>query len=742
MSGVSEARRLKPLLSSLLSGTALGVVLTAAASLPAKAQTSGEPTQMPAVTSEATVPGQQYKTEQLSSPKYTEPLLDTPQSVTVIPRKLMDEQGVRSLADALRTVPGVTIGAGEGGGPQGDNLRIRGFTANTDIYVDGIRDIGQYARDPFDLDSVEVVKGPNSTYFGRGTTGGYVNQVSKTPRLDTFYNGDVSLGTDMTKRVTADVNHPLDWMNGAVRLNAMVHDADVAERDYIENKRWGVAPSLALGIGQPTRLNLNYFHLHQNNVPDYGIPVVNNGPGANGHPAPVDRSNFYGLADYQKEVTTDDQITLKIEHDFEDAATVRSQVRYSYDQRYAVVYPPRSPNLVANTVSRNNGTFGQLNNGNLPGRDGANSLLINTTDVTARFKAEDVQLTTVNGIEFARETYDNLSFSFTGVPDTSLTNPNSYPAYSRPRTLNSDTSTSSNSWGAFTLNTLKFYDVFELIGGFRYDYFETDSSVHQITASNTVPVGTTNLNRKDSLPSYKISAVYKPEKNGSVYFSYGTSSNPSAEALTLSNTATSTNNANLAPESNKSYEFGTKWDVFDSKLQVSSALFRIEKTNARTEDPNNPNDVVVLEGVQRVNGFEVGAAGNVTKEWAVFGGYTFINGKVTESKNPNEVGKRLNNTPAHSFSLWTTYQLPLDVQVGFGTQYLGHRYINNANTAEVDAYWLFNAMVGYKITDNINVQLNIYNLTDEYYYAGVHNGGGHVIPGAGRSALLTTSFHF
>ncbi len=236
-----------------------------------------------------------------SSPKYSEPVIDTPQTITEVPRSVMDQQGTTTLRDALRNVAGISLAAGEGGA-QGDNLTIRGFTARNDLFIDGMRDFGSYYRDPFNVQEVEVLQGPSSVTFGRGSTGGVVNQASKTPGLDASIAGSLQMGTDLTRRVTLDINEPLPKLGSgaAFRLNLMGNLNDVSERDVAENRRFGIAPSLALGLGTATRWNFSYFHQTADDIPDYGIPWLFNGP------APVNRTNYYGFADGNYLRTYDD----------------------------------------------------------------------------------------------------------------------------------------------------------------------------------------------------------------------------------------------------------------------------------------------------------------------------------------------------------------------------------------------------------------------------------------------------
>lgn len=710
----------EPLVSSasrrrLLSGAALGLVLSCPA-LETAAQTAQDrPVPLPTVSVEGQRPAeaQTYKPQQAASPKYTEPLRDTPQTITVVPEKLIEDQGATTLRDALRYVPGVAMVGGEGGGPQGDNLRIRGFAANTDLYIDGIRDIAQYNRDPFNLEQVEVAKGPASVYGGRGSTGGLVNQVSKTPRLQAFQSGDATVGTDETRRVTVDVNQPLEGLaipGAAIRLNAMWHDSEVSGRDVVEYERWGFAPSIAFGLGTSTELTLSYFRLSQENIPDYGLPVIN------GRVAPVDRSNFYGFRSLNTEQTDTDAVTVKLEHEVNDWLSVRDQFRWQRDQRYSIVSPPRNANLATGTVNRNT-----------TGRDNETRLLINQLDGTAEFTTGPARHTLVAGVELSREKVDNQAITFANPPQDNLFNPDPDTPFTGTRTLGALTKSEGDNAAIYAFDTIKFGDRWELIGGLRFDRFDFDTTnlTTGATASQTVEE-----------PSWRAAIVYKPAPNGSIYAAYGTSFNPSAEALSLSAAQ-----ANVDPEKNRSFEIGTKWDVLDEKLSLTAALFRTDKTNVRETDPNT--GVVDLFGEQRAEGIELGAAGNITDRWAVFAGYAYTRSEVLETiTTTTPDGAELPNTPKHFFSLWTTYELPWNLEIGGGVQYVSSRFLNAQNTTKDGSYMLFDGMIAYHLTENVDLRLNLYNIGDEYYIERAHAGGAHAIPGAGRTALFTTAVRF
>jgi len=695
----------------------------------------------PAVLPEVLVSGQtnkksRYKSDKMSSGKYTAPLRDIPQTIQVIPQAVMQEQGATTLRETLRNVPGISMQAGEGGVPAGDQMTIRGFNARTDMYVDNFRDFGGYTRDAFNLEQVEVVKGPSSSYGGRGSTGASVNQVSKAPSLDPFYKASAGFGSSFYKRTTVDVNQPLGEkfpLEGtAFRLNGVFHDADVSGRDEVTNKRWGIAPSLAFGLDTPLRTTLSYFYLGQDNLPDYGIPWV---PTANAtgslagyaeKPAPTDWHNFYGLTDRDYEKTATHIFSAKVEYDVSDALSLRDQFRYGVATRDSIITAPRFAS-----------TGNQQINRQVQSRDMKDTILANQTDATLKFDTGSIEHTLVTGVEFNHETSDNRPRTGLATPTADLYNPQSGQSMAGVISISPmQNSADSNGAALYAFDTIKLLEQLEVNGGLRWDYFNTNFQA---------ATGGDALERTDKVFSWKGGVVYKPVEIGSIYFGYGTSFNPSAEGLSLGNTATATNSIRLDPETTRSFEIGTKWDLFAERLALTAALFRIDKTNSRTEDPTNPNDVLVLEGNQRVLGMEYGINGNVTKDWAVFAGYTILDSEITKSKVAGDLGKELGNTPRHSLNFWTTYQLPFNLTVGGGAQYVGDRFndtrLNNvANIRKAPGYTLFDAMLAYKLNENITFRVNAYNLTDQEYIGSV--GGGHFIPGTGRSVVAATEFQF
>ena len=654
----------------------------------------------------------------VSSPKFTQPLLDTPQTITVISKDVIEEQGATTLRDVLRNVPGLTITAGEGGNPAGDNLTLRGFSARNDIFVDGVRDLSPQSRDPFNLEQVDVVKGPGSAYTGRGSTGGSINLLNKTPGLRRSFAGTLDFGTDRTRRATADVNIPIGETL-SFRLNLLGHQSGVAGRDVVKFDRWGVAPSLTWGMGKPTRFTVSYYKLKQNNISDYGIPWV---PATNNalveyrdRPAPVPRDTFYGLRDRDVEKLNADLATLKFEHDFNDGLSLRNQLRFANSSRDSMATPPRFASNNSTVINREMRSWIT-----------EDKIWDNQTDFIARFATAGIEHALVTGVNFTRENNKRVTRTAGNMP-TTLLNPNPDDVFTGPITVSPIVGDiTANSQALYIFDTAKLGSKWELNGGLRWDRFDADGIVTQTGAP---------VSRVDRMLSGRAGVVFKPLPQGAVYASYGTSLNPSLEGLSY-NTA----NTVIDPEKTYTLEAGSKWDFFSGRMLLSGAVFRVEKLNARTPGLSPSEPAQVLEGKQRVNGAELSVEGNLTRSWRVLAGYTLLDSTTVDSNNPAEIGKELVNTAPNSFNVWTTYSLPSGFNIGGGARFVDRRFENTINTRKVDAYWTFDVMYSYPISDHVDLKLNLYNLTDKFYFDRI--GGGHIVPGPGRMAMLGTSFRF
>jgi catecholate siderophore receptor len=431
-------------------------------------------------------------------PKYSEPLVDTPQSVTVVPQRMLQSQGVNTLRDALRNVAGISLAAGEGGA-QGDNLTIRGFSARNDLFIDGMRDFGSYYRDPFNYQEVEVLQGPSSVTFGRGSTGGAVNQATKLPQTNRLFAGDLEFGSDATRRVTADFDQPLG-QSAAFRVNVMAHDSGVAGRNIAENRRFGIAPSLAFGIGKPTRLTFSYLHEQADDTPDYGIPWLFD------HPAPVEHENYYGFEHGNFLKTDVDMGTAKFEHDFSPHITMRSQVRYANYARNARITEAKTLTSVTPDtpledidVTRNQIAV-----------DSDETFFENQTDVIFTFRTGFIRHKLVTGVEAGRESSDPIRFAFTGVPNTSLLHPDTSDVFTGAQSIRSRVDADTISVGSYALDTLRLGQRWELTGGVRLDRFDAD---YEQTLPTLLP-----FSRVDVMTSWRGALVFKPASNGSIYF--------------------------------------------------------------------------------------------------------------------------------------------------------------------------------------------------------------------------------
>ncbi|HWD30786.1 MAG TPA: TonB-dependent siderophore receptor [Pseudomonas sp.] len=661
----------------------------------------------------------------MSSPKFTAPLRETPKSITIINEALMKERGVTSLTDVLRTTPGITLGAGEGGTPLGDRPFIRGFESSTDIQIDGVRDLGRTSHEAFNVESVEIVKGPGSSYSGRGSTGGTINLVSKAAKMDDSIAGTVTMGTDQLWRSTIDINQYLPEQDLALRLNAMKHEADTPGRDDVEVKRWGIAPTITWGLQGPTRVTASYYHLETDDIPDQGHPIslITN------KPVNVDRDNFYGLVDRDFRKTSADLATLILEHDFSEELKVRNTLRGGRSMQNYVMSRP----VFANVGQEESGLVGR---GFRP-RNVVNTTLINQTDLFGTFHTGDIKHSYATGMELSRETITdkNKHAGNNGRP-ADLENPNPHDGgwTLLPGTGEVTSKYQTEVKSLYAFDTLGLHEQWDLNLGLRYDDYDVKNRVAGGAESSS------------ELWNYQAGIVFKPLPNGSIYLSYGTSSNPSGEN-TQSGGADGAgagnlngNKANLDPERARSVELGTKWDVLNEQLSLTAAVFRTKKTNARVTDPLT--GLVALDGDQEVTGFELEATGRITDAWAIWAGYTYLDAEVLKSGGDrSNDGNQSKFIAPNSFSLWSSYDINDRWRVGAGANYMDERYMNDANTVTVDDYWRYDAMLGYKVSKNLDLQLNVLNLTDETIYDASHVGlFATVAPG--RSAELTASLTF
>ncbi len=664
-----------------------------------------------------------YSTETASLGKLQAPVHDVPQTINIVNQELLHAEGATSFADALRNVPGITIGGAEGG-QIGNNINLRGFTARTDIYIDGVRDRGQYYRDTFDLEQIEVLKGPSSMLFGRGSTGGVINQVTKQPILHELDEVIATVGMDDRYRVAADLNQPLSDTS-AGRVNVFAQD-NHSTRDMMSNKDGGIAPSLRFGIGTPTEITLSALLQRNHDMPDYGIPPLN------GKPAPIDYDTFYGLTDDR---TNQDVAmgSLRIDHKFSDSLDFRNQLQYNWYRTDAQETAPNNLVGVDGTViDRTKGNYTSLPLDDILVQLASHDRIIHDTslddqaDLTTKFATGSIAHTLLTGIELAHDTYKNQAYSRTGLPLVPLIDPPYLPQGGAVNQVVGNLAEgSANTAAAYVNDTLKFSDQWQAVAGLRRDRFAA-----QLDNSVSAPA---HADQTVYFTSRRAGLIFQPSYEQSYYVSYGTSFNPSLETLTVTNLTQA-----LPPEKNRSYEIGAKWDLFNDRLDLTAALFDVEKTNARTQVSATEYE---LSGDIRVRGGEIGASGHITDAWQIFAGYTRLNATIEQASDGTQ-GNTPANTPRNSVSVWNSVKLSPEWEVGGGAVYLSQRYAANNDLVSVPGYTRWDAMIAWH-QPKYSIQLNALNLTDKKYIdALIPSDGGRSIPGIGRTLLATFDYKF
>ncbi|MDF3836940.1 TonB-dependent siderophore receptor [Cupriavidus basilensis] len=723
-------------------------VVAVAQTAPAAAPASRGATTLQEVVVQGGSARDDYNAVKNSVSKLPEDLHDIAQSVTVVNKALIDAQGGTSLADALRNVPGITIGAAEGG-QIGNNINLNGFSARTDIYLDGFRDRGQYYRDTFALDSVEVLMGPSSMLFGRGSTGGVINQVSKKPSLKAATEVSGSVTTNGMVRATADYNTPTGETS-AFRIAAMAQDGAPTTRDQMTVQDFGLAPSWRLGIGTPTEITLSALVQHNEDMADYGFPAIN------GHPVNVNRKTSYG---YNDDRTIQDVAALNatVDHKFSPNLRLRNQTQFNYVNTNA---RETAPNAVG-TVSIKG--FTPLTTTTLPldalsvrlqshDRHIRDYSIFNQTELTAKFDTGPVKHTVLVGAEIGHDGYDNQNYyrngSCNGVAlnaaatATAAAGTSGYvaceplvaPTYSNsptnaPSVAGNRQGASANTLAAYINDSVELSKQWKLVGGVRYDRYIA-SITNSVNSTNTL--GNTSLASADqtvNFTSVRLGGIWQPTEAQSYYVSYGTSFNPSLEQLVAT-----VGQQNLAPEKNKSYEVGGKWDLMGGDLSLTSAAFQITKDNARSQIDAT---TYALTGQIRVRGFRAGATGHITNKWQVFAGYTFLDAEIVNGIAAGTQGMTPVNTPKHTATAWTSYRVLPDWEVGGGAFYMSQRYANNTDTVQVGGYVRWDGMIAYH-QPRYDVRLNLFNLLDKKYFdALIPSDGGRSVPGTGRTAMLS-----
>ena len=705
---------------TLLRASMLGIAVSGSLSEAAQA----DDVVLPTMTVEGTADPESANRQHLNLDLYATPVQDIPQAIDTIEQAQLQDQSITRLQDALRNVPGITMNSGEGGG-HGDSVNLRGLAVQNGFFMDGMRDPGSYTRDSFNLESVNVIKGPSSTLFGYGSTAGLVNQVSKLPTLAPSNTFEVKGGTNNLIRSTGDANAVIND-DIAARITVMGERSAVADRDFVLNQRFGLAPSIAFGMNGPTKLTLSYLHQEENNIPDYGIPFLN------GQVAPVSRSNYYGLANYDHTQTNTNVATAIFEHAFNTNFKLTNTLRYgNYGFDYRVTAPTlgNDDNAAPPPGTPLNQLLAYRDQ---PSSAGATTLLAERINLSSTFATGMLRHSLATGLGLSRETMNTSRYANQNelLTPTSLLNPNALQADPFPQQVASQPSSRGDNVNLYALDTVHVTDQWDIIGGLNFDRFN---------ANFNEPLSGVAYSKTNTLVSPRAALVYKPLATHSYYLSYGTSYNPAIQYLSLAPSSSS-----LEPQKTTNYEVGGKLSLLKGMLSLNGALFQIEADNVRVADPNDPT-VQAASFNQRVRGLELTLNGRLTRNWEINTGYTHLAATIVAGTEPDEVGKVAANIPSNTFNLWTAYTPFRGWKVGAGVYAYGARYASPDNTTNMPGYMLWNAMTSYQLSHYCDLQLNLDNLTNKYYFQSAYFSSAsesHAIPGPGRTAMLTVKFYF
>lgn len=692
---------------------------------------------------------------------------DTPQTVNVIGQTQIREENVTTLEQALRSVPGVTVNIGEGGGGMnGDQFRIRGFQAKGDIYIDGLRDFGVYVRDSFAYEQVQVLKGPSSETFGMGTTGGAINIEQKKAHLGDAASFDVTVGTGAMVRTTIDVNKQINSTTAA-RAVAMYHDQEIVDRDHLYSDRWGFLGSVAFGLGTDTKLTLNYLHQSGRRKPDMGVPIFDpDGAGGPilGRPVTefgVSRKNFYGKSTDLDDSDVD-MLTARFSRRVNEAVTITNDTRLAMYSRYFAQTVVNCATGTACGDSILDGTFtGAYGFGGPAGFDQESWGIQNVTTVAAKFHTGMLRHEFVAGIDvfYQNDARTNLINSGAKTPGT-IGNPmyQNPPGFSVDRNPLARKKAESDNIALFASDRVWLTPEFSLLGGIRWDRFSaaykaTDTSTGLWEGCTPAPTPTNPLaetcavdsSSDTSFFSPKASVIWEPTKQQTYYVSYARSFSSLAGQF-ITNDNASIGNDTMEPEENTLWEAGAKWAFMDGRVGVTAALFRVDKSNARIEDPGSGNTIATGEK-QRVQGVELGLTGKLTDAWTVQAAYAYMDSEILSSvATPAHAGNRVAFVPEHAVSVWTTLEIsklvnlgPGKTTLGAGIRYADDIYANSANGSIIPATFTFDGMISYE-RDGWRLAANGYNLSNELNYDG--SFGNRAVVAAGRTFLFTVGKKF
>jgi catecholate siderophore receptor len=695
-----------PMLRTLSLSPLAGALLLAL-SLPALADPAAAATDLDAVRVYGTSDGYQADKTRTAT-KTTTPLRDVPQSITVVTEELIDDQAMTGMADIVRYVPGVGMAQGEG---HRDAPIFRGYGSTSDFYIDGLRDDVQYLRDLYNVEHVEVLKGPNAMIFGRGGSGGVINRVSK--QADRLVHRELELqaGDHGRRRMTGDFGMPVND-TVSVRAAALYENSE-SFRDEVEVERIGFNPTLTAVLGENTTATLGYEYFRDDRTTDRGVPSFN------GRPFGIDIETFFGNPELSYSDLESHAFTAIVEHTFASGWNLRNATRYAaYDKFYQNIYP-------GSAVSADGATVRLA--GYNSGTDREN--LFNQTDLTRRFDNGRVRHTVLVGAEIGRQDTDNVRRS--AVFSTSNVVPVTNPRITGPVSFVGSPTDAVNTGVAdvaalYVQDQIEFSPQWQAVLGVRWDRFAVDF--------DDLRGAGTRLETGDDLVSPRVGLIYEPFDAMSLYASHTVAYEPRAgEQLN----GLSANARSLEPEKFENLELGAKWDIRPD-LSASLAAYRLDRTNVAFTDPNDPRNFILVDG-QRTSGIELGLAGKVTSAWSVMGGYAYQDGEIRNASGmftgePAQV-------PMHSASLWNRFDFNDMWGAAIGAVYRDEVYATTSNTVVLPSFTRVDAAVYLTLSESVRVQLNVENLFDRTYYASAHSND-NILPGAPRSVYVGLNLSF
>ena len=686
-------------------------------------------------------------------------LRDIPQSVTVVTEKLMDDRNLDTVKEALKNTSGISFLAAEGGE---EDIRLRGLSlqATGDIFIDGMRDPAFYERDTFNLDRLEVLRGSASMLFGRGSTGGAVNQVSKQPRAMDESEISTTLGSHNYRRVTGDFNIQTGE-SAALRINAMATEADNNGAGSSLSKK-GIAATYRFGIGTADMFSVGLYDLQNDNGMNYGmpwiLPTATSPVSATTLNTKLDPSAYFGMASDANSGSAQ-HVNASHTHRFQDDSELKTSVRkghYERDQRAGTVRVcQQNVNLNTGAISANPlcpsvttvslANFSPstiLTRGTQLKIQDLDTLYLQT-DYSAKFKALGLQHELLAGADFAsekRQVYGARTAAQGGVnltkPTTTAGNPDDGASINESsRVLRQTNQFDSTGYGVYLQDLVQVAPHWKLLAGLRYDNLTGDYSTFNIPTSAAGPVTTSSYTMKVSEVSKRVGVLYQPNELHSYHFSAATSFNTSGDAYSLS-----ANNVDTPPEQSINLELGAKLDSADKRYTTRLALFHSTKLHERNTDPLV--DLVTLSGKRHVAGFEVDVAGKLTPQWEIYGSYMWIpeaNIDIGVAGSEGQ-GTRPSLTPEHSGTVWNTYQITSQWRVGLGINFRGEQTPIRNPGWTVDGYVTADVMAEYTMNEKITIKANVSNITNELYADALYTG--HYIPGAGRVAQVTMNVKF